>query len=434
MNALLLITVLAQTQSMTLYDAVRISLAKHPAVALADANAERGRHLVREAAATRLPQLSVESSVTVFEEPMITAPLHRLDPVRQPVFDNVLGQGSMLLGYTLFDASRGNRIARASALADAADVQGEAARGQVIIETVRAYLAVTSTREVSIARQKQVAALQREADRARQLVEQGRAARVVLLRAQAATSAAEAEAVTARSELDVAIYELARLLDQPAPAIASAALAGVRARDTTTVDRARLLEEAKRANPELRRLRLQREAAEAERAAARGTWWPRVQLGARLIEYASSATSPQGELQGGAQLSYPVYTGGARGAAVDRAGAEVRAAEAEVAWGERRVAEALDRATTMLNAAQARVAALEASVEQSEEVTRIDRLALQAGAGVQSDYLTAEAALFRVRAALTEARASEVLARAELARVTGHLNTNWLVTELENIP
>ena len=434
MNAFLLITALAQAQVLTVHEAVNISLSNHPAVAFADAHAARGRHLMREVQATRRPQLSVESNLTYFEEPMIVAPLHELRAVRPPEFDRTLSQSSLSLGYTLFDASRGDRIARADALADAAAAQGDAARAQVIAETVRAYLSVRTTREVAVAQQKQVEALVRERDRARQLVEQGRAARVTLLRAEAALSSSRAEEVSARANLDVAVQELARLLVQPTAAVTSMSLTGVRARDTVRVDRAVLLAQAERTNPELRRLRLQREAADAERNAARGTWWPRVQLGARFIEYASTTTSPQGEWQGGAQLSYPVYTGGARGSAIDRAGAETRAASAELAWGLRRIAESLDRAITALTAVSARVAALQSAVTQSEEVTRIDQLALQAGAGVQTDYLSAEAALFRARAALADARAAEVLAYVEVARVTGALTPEWLATQLENIP
>jgi outer membrane protein TolC len=97
------------------------------------------------------------------------------------------------------------------------------------------------------------------------------------------------------------------------------------------------------------------------------------------------------------------------------------------------VAEGVDRALTALRAARARVTALAAAVTQSEEVTRIERLALDAGAGVQSDYLTAEAALFRARAALTDATATEVLARVELARVTGELTMDWVGAQLENV-
>jgi outer membrane protein len=433
MNALLVLVVIAQTRTLTVHDAVRATLQTHPAVAMAEAHAERGRFLVREVGATRHPQLHLESSVTRFQEPMVVAPLHGFDPRNPPVFDETLAQGALSLGYTLIDAARGGRVARTEALAAAAAAQANAARAQAIAEAVRAYLRVRSVREVAAAQEKQVAALQRERDRAAQLVEEGKVARVVLLRAEAALSAARADAVTSASELDVAHQDLARLTGASLPDIEQSRLGNV-AVQNATADRDTVIASAEQQNPELRRLRLQLDAARSERSAAKGWWWPRLQLGGRYVEYASSGTSPQGEWQGGAQLSYPIYTGGARGAAVDRASAEARAADAELSLGRRRVAEAVDRAMTAVRSAAARVAALEAAARQSEEVTRIDRLALEAGAGVQTDYLTAEASLFRVRAALTDARAAEVLARIELARIAGELTTEWLATHVENIP
>ena len=433
MKTFLLISILAQTQTLTVHETVKIALMKHPAIQFAEATAARGEHMVSELSATRRPQLTLESSLTQFEEPMIVAPLHRLDPREVPVFDNTLGQGSLSLGYTLFDASRGDRIARARALADAADVQTIGIQAQTIAETVRAYLRVRSTNLVYTAQAKRLNALQRERERAAQLVQQGRAARVVLLRAEAALSAARADAVTAQSEMDVARQELARLLEVSVATINAATLTDVRERDDAVFERDAVLAEATQHNEDLRRLRLQREAAVSERNAAKGMRWPRLQLGVRLIEYASSATSPQGEWQTGAQLNYPIYTGGARSAAIDRAAADVRAADAEIALGERRVAEAIDRALTVLNAARSRVAALDAAVMQSEEVTRIDQLALQAGAGVQTDYLIAEADLFRARAALADARAAAIMALLELARVRGQLTQEWLTVHLEAV-
>ncbi|HEX6065551.1 MAG TPA: TolC family protein, partial [Longimicrobiales bacterium] len=270
MNAFLIFAALAQTQTLTLHDAVKAAESRHPAVAFAAAHAERGRHVTREIQATRLPQLSLETNVTRFEEPMIVAPLHVLNPQKPPVFDRTLAQGSLTLGYTVFDAARGDRIARAEALADAAGAEVDAARTQVIAETVRAYLNVQSAGEVSAAQQKQVEALRRERDRARQLVEQGRAARVVLLRAEAALSAANADAVTAQSQHDVALHELARLVDHPASALATMNLPVVRLRSAAAPTRDELLQAAASTNPELRRLRLQQQAALAEKSVAKG--------------------------------------------------------------------------------------------------------------------------------------------------------------------
>ncbi len=421
-------------QQLTITEAVQTALSAHPLLVAAQAHAERSEHATSEVRATRLPQLTLESAVTRYQEPMVVAPLHGFDPMSPPVFDRTLAQGALTLNYTLLDAGRGDRIRGANAIAAAADAGVDATRALIISETVRAYLRVRSARELADAHSRQVRALTEERDRAQQLVTQGRAARVVLLRAEAALSAARAEEVAAQSELAVAHQELARLLARTEQAVRAAEVTAVRVRESADTVRAMQLAAAQRANPELRRLRLRRDAVRAERDAARGYWWPRVQAVGRYVEYGSTETSPQGEWQAGAQLSYPIFTGGARGAAIDRASADLRAAEAEIAQGERSVSEALDRARSALAAAQARVMALTAAVSQSLEVTRIERLALDAGAGVQSDYLTAEANRFRARASLTDARAPEVLAQVELARVTGTLTVDWVAANLENVP
>jgi outer membrane protein TolC len=193
-----------------------------------------------------------------------------------------------------------------------------------------------------------------------------------------------------------------------------------------------LREIAREHNPDLIRAQRQVAVAEATRGEARGLRLPKLQLGGRYIEYASNTTDPQGEWQGSVQLSYPIFTGGARAAAHDRANAEIQAAVAEYDLAGRRVDDAIDRAAAARSAAHARVSALEAAVAQSEEVTRIDRLALDAGAGVQSDYLTAQADLFRSRAALTDARAQEVMALIELARASGQLSESWIAQNVES--
>jgi outer membrane protein len=197
------------------------------------------------------------------------------------------------------------------------------------------------------------------------------------------------------------------------------------------IDRAALLERASSGNAGIARSRRQVDAAQAAGAAARALWYPRVQLSGRLVEYASGAGHESAEWQGGAQLSYPLFTGGARGAAAQRAVAELGAARAELALAELRVADGIDRAIAVWNAANGRVEALEASVAQMEEVTRIERLALDAGAGVQTDYLVSEADLLRARASLTEARQAAVSARIQLALITGELSGPWLANNVE---
>jgi outer membrane protein TolC len=417
---------------LTLDAAVRQALHQHPALELAQANVARAASGVREAQSSRLPTLNLDANLTRFQEPMVVAPLHGLDLQNPPKFDRTLSQGTASLGYTLFDASRGARVERAEALEDAAQSGSVAARMQVLADVTRAFLRARTAREVAEAHERRSAALREERDRAAQLVEQGRAARVVLLRAEAALSAAIADGVGAQSDVNVAANELARQLNVSPDSVRSAQLSGVRPVSTQMPSVSALREIAREHNPDLIRAQRQVAVAEATRGEARGLRLPKLQLGGRYIEYASNTTDPQGEWQGSVQLSYPIFTGGARAAAHDRANAEIQAAVAEYDLAGRRVDDAIDRAAAARSAAHARVSALEAAVAQSEEVTRIDRLALDAGAGVQSDYLTAQADLFRSRAALTDARAQEVMALIELARASGQLSESWIAQNVES--
>jgi outer membrane protein TolC len=285
---------------------------------------------------------------------------------------------------------------------------------------------------VLAAQERRVNALTSERTRADQIYREGRGARLVLMRAEAALSAATADATTGRADVEVAERDLARLTRLDLTRVQSDTLRPVQLKAATLPVREDALARAREANSELVRLRRQLAATEQTRSEARALWRPRLALNSRYIEYASIEGTTDPEWQAGALFSFPLFTGGTRAAAADRASAEIALARAELDGAELRVAEALDRAYSAFDAARARAEALRAAVVQAEEVTRIERLALEAGSGVQSDYITAEAELLRVRAALTDATYAQVLARVELARITGEITPEWIARNLES--
>ena len=91
----------------------------------------------------------------------------------------------------------------------------------------------------------------------------------------------------------------------------------------------------------------------------------------------------------------------------------------------------MEEALATVAETRARREALERGVEQAEEVARIEALALEVGAGVQTDFLRAQAELFYSRAALSETRHGEVLAEIQLARIMGELTPTWLQENTE---
>jgi outer membrane protein TolC len=377
-----------------------------------------------------------------FAEPMVTAPLHGFNPQQPPIFDRTLLQGGISLGYTLFDGgARGARRARAEALMGAGEAGYTGARSELLRDVVQAYLRVSTAAELVAANAERVAALEGERDRATQLLERGSAARVVVLRAEAGLGAARAEWFAARGEFEVALGDLARLTGLGQPGLASALLVPVRLAGGASAqsgparalpDREALLQRALASNPEITRLERLVGVADATLTEARSLWFPSVAAVGRYTEYASGLGREQGDWQGGIQLSFPLFTGGTRRAFSDRAAAEYRSSRAELEVARLMVASALDRALAAVETEHARAAALGAAHERAAEVARIERLALDAGAGVQTDYLTAEAELLQVRAAWSAARGAEIGAYVELARIVGELSLEWLERNLES--
>jgi outer membrane protein len=427
----------AAPDALTLEEAVRQALERHPSRALS-ASGEAGASAgVREAAAARLPSLSLDASLNRFQEPMVVAPLHGFDPARPPVFDRTLLQGSLTLAYTLFDAgAREARLEGARSRAAAASHAGTATDQALIRDVARSYLAALTAREVAGAIRSRVAALEAERARAARLHEAGRAPRVALLRADAALSAARAEARAAELEVETTARELARWTGESGDLAPARPLVPLRVvRGSGLPDAASWRAQARRHSGELAALGARLAATEAGAREARSLWYPRVQLLGRYVEYGSGATLEgsgwQGEWQAGLLLSQPLLTGGARPAAADRAAAEREGTRAELALAVLRLDAAVDRAVAVVRAERSRAEALRVAVEQAAEVARIERLSLEEGAGLQTDYLAAEAELLRLRSAHAAARYAEVAARVELARAAGRLTPEWLGTELE---
>jgi outer membrane protein TolC len=419
--------------ALPLADAVGRALMTHPSLARAEAERASAASLADAARATRLPSVGTEWSAVRFQEPMVVQPIHGFTQDALPDFDRTLVQGSVGATWLLFDGgARGARIARADAATSAAEAGVAVARTTLLAMLARAYLGVLSARETLAAHESRLRALAAERSRAQRLFDEGRAARVAILRADAASSRAEADRVAAEGALRLREADLARLIGAAPAEVEAAALDSLALADPPTAEApADLRARAVASDPAVLRARRAAETARASIGEARGAYLPALSLTGRYNEYGSGEGDFSGEWQGGVQLSYALFTGGARGDVVDRARADARAAEALVRITELEAAASVDRAWTAVAEARARADALAAAVVQFEEVADVERLAVDAGAGVQTDYLRAESDLLEARAALTAARHTAMAAAVELARATGQLTPAWLTANLE---
>jgi len=423
------------TTRLTLQHVVERALTTHPAVASARAVVDRSAADLSDARSRRLPGLTLDAALNRFEKPMIVSPLHGLDLRNPPLFDRTPYQAGLSLNWTVFDFGRRSAQIRAqSALREAADDALTSTEQQLTAATVHAYLAVLDARQTLAARDRLVAALQAAGDRTRQLEAQGKAAHVDVLRMNAEVARAQADRITIVSQLDVAEHALAQFADIPFENVHGATLAPLALADTSAVADAGLVPRALRTSSELRELEQQSQAARAGVSAARATRLPTVQMQGAYIDRGRWAGNYAAEWQVGLAMSYPVFTGGSRASAVQRASANERLAAERVRAARLDVTQQIDQNLATLREAHARVAALESAVAQSQEVERIEKLALDVGTVVQTDYLDAEAKLYSAQASLIQARHAEIAARVDLAGTLGDLSRDWLARNVESLP
>jgi len=422
-------------QRLTLLEAVEQAVAHHPGVRAARFAAEGAASAASAAAGARMPGLGVSVSAARHQEPMLVTPIHGFTPALSPPFDRDLFQGVAAIRYTVFDGSgRGARIAAARFESDAS-VHEVAGTSQALIARVSAtLLGILGSARVLEAQDRRLEALEAERARVRQLLEVGRAADAELLRVEAALAAAQAERVSLAAALEVGEQQLSRLTGIPVDRTRAASLVPVTLRDTALASRDALLAAALEANPAVLGEQRRQSAARARTTVARSERWPRLDLAANYLGWASVQDDPIAEWNVGVTLSWPLFTGGTRSQQIRRADAELSAAGERLRLAADDVADALDVALSSALEARARIASLTTAVARSEEVARIEQLRLDAGAGVQRDFLEAEAVLFANRAALVQARYSEILARIALARVTGRLDADWLARNLGGTP
>ncbi|HXT50256.1 MAG TPA: TolC family protein [Thermoanaerobaculia bacterium] len=418
----------ADATELTLAAAVARALDAAPAVAAARAAEAAARAQVAEAEADLAPALSLSGSAFRYQKPSLVTPIHGFTPGLLPSFDRTVLLGDLQLRYDLWDGgARGARIEQRRQQLAAAEAASRTASAAVAARTVNAYLAVRTLEEQLAAHGERITALAAERDRVAQLLAVGRAAEVDVLQVRAAQAAAEADRVALAANLDRTGRDLRRQLgeDQLAPDVTVPSLASVRLAEPAPPPRHELLARALAGNGDVDRARRELDAATSAVTAARAGRAPSLRAEGNLLGFAGGNGDSAGEWNAGVRVAVPLWDRHvAARVALAEAGRDAAAASLRIVTDE--VATELDRAWADLAAARARAESLAEAEARYAEVLRIEKLRLSAGAGVETDYLRAEADLLASRAAAAEARNRAAAARAELARIAGELTPEWL--------
>lgn len=338
-------------------------------------------------------------------------------------------QSRLELRWPIYTGGRTDALERAArAEAEAVGSEVQTAHADLRLEVTRAYWAVVTARASLDVLEQGVARSQAHVNDVNQRFKAGLVPPNEVSSATAQEVRARMLAIEARTQRDVAIADLARLIsvspDQPLEPTADlarppASLAGQGPELTP------LIESARSARQERRTLEQRLVAADAQRDAAAAGRLPTIQL-LGGVDYARPnpkifprADVAQESWDAGVGVSWSLWDGGRTVAEVAQAAAASRAAAERLAEFDSRLGVEVRQRALELESASASVTTAMSGVTAAADARRVVGERYEAGVIAQIEVLDAEYALLQAQLDLTRAQAAVRLAEAQLTRALG---------------
>ncbi|HVX67419.1 MAG TPA: TolC family protein [Bryobacteraceae bacterium] len=414
--------------AVTLAEAVRIAVEKHPDVDKARAGAEILKGKIREVRAQALPDVSINGSAMRMRDPSLLN-ASGLDQWPAEFRDALVPVGANLFDYRitvkqpLYTAGKvGTALKLAGVEAEGALAEIDRAEQDISLAVVKAFYGLLWAERY----ERQVAETQEQKKRHAEMAEtryrNGVATEVDVLRSQVQVSNGEPDLVRARAATRQARallnYYLSRPLDQPTR------IAGdFETRPWEDWDLESLSYEAFRRRPELTRLRIAERSAAVQLDLARAENRFRADFQADygiMSRLTSNLASPKfARWDFTATFTLPVFDGFKRSGLVYQATAAQRQARLERTKTEQQVRLALQQGLDELTAAHQTVEAARANVAQAEKVLTMMQNNYKYGAATTLDIVDAQTALSVARTNLLRGLHDDSVARANLRWMMG---------------
>ncbi len=448
-SALLLLALAstAAAESLTLRDAVGEALARHPAIAVADARRDVATAREAEARAGRFPRLDVVESVTRSNNPVFVfgslleqgefAQRH-FDPAFLNAPDALTNfRASITARYAAFDRFRTTTAVRQARNGmDRAGVELDETRQRVRSEVIARYYGVLVAQEKLAVSQEAVRFAEADAKAARDRFEQGLVVESDALSADVQLAGFRQRVIAAEGELAIARVALGRALGRPiaeeldverrglAGWPGGPPAAGTRGGEDAArpaAGTAALLERALAQRAPVRSAASNVTDTELRLKAERGSLLPRVDAFGTFGASGGTFGDRNSDHMAGVAVTFELFDR-ARPARIAAARAEIDAARAGEALARDAVTMEVVTAWHRLRTARESAVVAAQAVEQADAAARIVRDRYEQGLTTITEQLRAQTALVSSRFELLAARYESLVAQAELLRATGDLN------------
>jgi outer membrane protein TolC len=424
---------LAEDQpEVTLEEAIKLALARHPEVDKARATSDILKGKIREVRSQALPEITLNANALRWRDPSFLN-ASGFDNFPPELLDALVPVGVNIFDYNvsvkqlLYSAGRvGTALRLASVEQEASLVEIDRAQQEIALGVTRAYyglLWAMKYRDLVLETQRQ---RQAHADMARRRFENGVATEVDVLRSEVNVANGAPDLVRAENAIRqtraLLNYYLVRPID-----FGTTVSSNLEQKLWEEWDLESLMMDAARRRPELVRLRHAERSAQIQIDLAKSENRTRVDfntaygVSARLPENLANKKFTRWSV--GVGFSLPLFDGFKRSGLVYQATANERAARLGREQMEQQVRLAIQRGLDELTAAAEMVAAARANIHQAERVLTMMQNNYKWGAATTLDMVDAQTSLLTARTNLLKGLHDYAVSRAELRWTIGR--TPW---------
>lgn len=367
---------------------------------------------------SRMPHLDLYGSTTFSDYPAMVTSIR--GPGVFPPLDTHITRFELVMTLPLYS---GGKLQSAEALArnglQASEEDYHGRRQDLLFNIVTVYGKSLHFRRLSEATGKRIQALEKEESLLKQRFEQGRAARLDLIRLQSHLSQARHEAlVLAQGEAD-SLSLLGTMTGSPEPV---ESVRDIEYLHFPEIDSISIPEDFPADNPDVLKSEALHAVAEAKAEMARGDTMPQVGLFGKALASSGQNGDIYDDWQVGIQVNIPIWDASVRRNRFEQALLESEQAKLLREETLNQVLAEAREATGDFLKALSRLETASQQTMESEEVLRIEKLRYETGESTITDLLSAESALWVAVANNHQASYDLIVGRARIMRVLGALD------------
>ncbi len=414
--------------ALTVGEAVRIALERHPDIGKAKAAADALKGRIRQVRSDALPNVSINTMALRLRDPSFLN-ASGFDKMPKEFIDNLVPEGTNLFDYRitvkqpLYTAGKvGTALRLAAVEAEGALTDIDRAEQDLALEVVKAYYGLLWAERYELLVAETQQQKERHAEMARARFQNGVATEVDVLRSEVAVENGKPDLVRARNSIRQARAQLNYLLVRPIDQ-ATRVEGEFEEKPWEQWQLDDLAAEAVRRRPELHRLRIAERSAATQLDLARAESKMRADFTAdygimsRLTNNLLDSKFARWDFS--VNFTLPVFDGFRRSGMVWQATAAQRTARLEREKVEQQVRLSLQQGLDELSAARETIAAARANIRQAERVLDMMQNNYKYGAATTLDIVDAQTALSVARTNLLRGLHDYSVARANLRWATG---------------